>query len=263
MRYPIEKASTIPGSGNALYLHLIENIHIPAKLTHDLWYRGCQKLKDDSANSFQGFFPVGKTLILSYAGGPVQEHTFTGDEKNPVFVRDLPNETKMALGISSKAKDSDKVFNPFFLSYEELPNETRKDNELPALSLAKSITSYLSSRDVLFTEKDVAEMLVVAIKNANSDQMRHILHGNHVAWCVARFMKTGVMELDIAKNFYGQNEIEFYIKDIGTIMPAILYTFALLGVNPVLMITELDYDLWGIKDAAEEMKKFMLLEQRV
>ena len=106
MRYPIENASSLPGSGNALYFHLIDNIHIPAKLSHTLWYNGCKSLVDDPSNPFMGFFPVGRTLELSYSGSPMQEYTFTGEEKNPVFVKDLSLKTMLELGISKTAKES-------------------------------------------------------------------------------------------------------------------------------------------------------------
>jgi hypothetical protein len=39
MRYPIDSASNIPGSGNAFYLFLLDNVHIPAKSTHTLWFK--------------------------------------------------------------------------------------------------------------------------------------------------------------------------------------------------------------------------------
>ena len=93
--------------------------------------------------------------------------------------------------------------------------------------------------------------------------MKHILHGNHVAWCASRFLLFEIMEEDIKKNFYSQNDIEFFIKDIGTIMPSILYVIALLGISPLEMITHLDYDLWGIKDAAQAMEEKMLVKQSV
>jgi hypothetical protein len=261
MRYPIKSPSSIPGSGQALYLHLVESVSVPAKLTHEIWYNGCEQLRIESTHPFQGFFPIGKTFKLSYGGSPMNDYTFTGEEKNPVFVKDLSSEAKLALGISADTNGADKVFNPLFRKYEELPEKTRKDNELPALSLAKSIASFLSSKDVLFTEADVVDMLTVAVKAANSDQMRHILHGNHVAWCAARFMTTGVMEEDIRRNFYGQNPVDFYVKDIGTIMPAMLYAFAILGSDPVEVIKHLDYDLWGVDAAAAEMQKFMKTNQ--
>jgi len=103
-------------------------------------------------------------------------------------------------------------------------------------------------------------MLVVAIKNANSMEMRHILHGNHIAWCSIRFMETGIMEEDIKKQFYGQNKTDFYIKDIGTIMPSMLYTLAILGINPEVIIRDLDYDLWGIDTVAEKLQFYMKRE---
>jgi hypothetical protein len=257
MRYPIEHPTSIPNSGNALYLYLIENVSVPARMSHTIWYNGCEKLRQDKENPFQGFFPVGETLKLSYAGGPMMDHTFTGEEKNPVFVKDLSPEAKLQLGVSG-AKESSKVFNPFFRPYDELPEKTKKDNELPTLSLAKSICSYLSANNLLFTEKDVVDMLRLAIRDANSLAMRTILHGNHVAWCAARFMSTGMVEEDIKKNFYSQNDIEFYIKDIGTVMPGILYTLALLGVDPCEAIQDIDYDLYGIQDAAKELQSYML-----
>lgn len=261
MRYPIEKATSIPNSGNAFYIHLIDNISTPARLSHKLWYNGCKKLIGIPGEAFHGFFPVGKTLRISYAGAPMNDYTFTGEEKNPVFVKDLSPEAKLELGISSKTPETQKVYNPFFREYNDLPSKTKKDNELPTLSLAKSIAAYLSADNLLFTEKDIVEMLMLAIRDANSQPMRTILHGNHVAWCASRFMEFGTMEEDIKKNFYGQNDINFYIKDIGTVMPGILYSLALLGVNPVKAISELDYDLWGIKEAAEEMQQYMYVNK--
>ena len=63
------------------------------------------------------------------------------------------------------------------------------------------------------------------------------------------------MEDDIKKDFYSQNGIEFFVKDIGTVMPAMLYTLAILGVNPKSMIEHLDYDLYEIDKAAASMEK--------
>lgn len=262
MRYPIESATSIPNSGNALYFFLLDNLSVPARLSHEIWYNGCKKMLENADSAFRGFFPIGKTYKISYAGAPIGEYTFTGEEKNPVFVKDLSSEAKLNLGISSKASESEKVFNPFFRPYDELPDRTKKDNELPALSLAKSICAFLSADNILFTEKNVVDMLMVAIRDANSNAMRTILHGNHVAWCAARFMQYGTMEEDIRKNFYGQNDISFYVKDIGTVMPPLLYTLANLGVSPVEAIKELDYDLWGIEKAAEEMQRFLYLNKR-
>jgi hypothetical protein len=257
VRYPIESASSIPGSGQAFYIHLLENVHVPAKLGHELWLRGCQVLVDKADHPFCGFFPVGKTLKIMYGGSEMTEYTFTGEEQNPVFVKDLSSEAMVELGISSKAKPDDKVFNPFFRPYEQLSIARRQANELPTLALAKAICAFLSVKDPIFTEKDVAEMLGAAMRSANSEEMRYLLHTNHVTWCAARFIASGTMETDIKKNFYGVQTLDFYLKDIGTIMSPILYSFAMLGIDPVEMIKLLDYDLWNIDKAAADMQKCM------
>jgi hypothetical protein len=191
MRYPIFEATSVIGSGSSFYLYLLESINIPAKMSHELWYKGLeQAIKDDPTYPFRGFFPVGETLKISYAGAEIKPYTFTGKEKNPVYVKDLSYEAKLSLGISSSADSSAKVFNPFFVAYDKLPDKTRKSNELPTLSLAKSISSFLGSKNILFTEKDIVDFLIKAFKNCNSDEMKYILHGNHIAWCASRFMET-------------------------------------------------------------------------
>lgn len=257
MRYPVLRPSTIPGSGTGVYLYLLENYSVPARLPHEVWYNGQQKKLDDPHDPFKGYFPVGKTLKLSYGGSDMRDYTFTGEERNPIFVKDLSEEALMELGIRD-AKPDEKIFNPNFVAYDELSQTTKASNEATTMSLAKSISSFLcTSKDILYTEKDIVEMLTVAIDHADSQEMRHILHGNHIAWCSIRFMETGIMEENIKKQFYGQNDIDFYIKDIGTIMPSILYTLAILGVNPIEMIKKLDYDLWDIKNVAARVMKFM------
>ena len=204
MRYPISRASSVSGSGNAFYFYVLDNVKVPAHLSHELWYNGLKQAMLEKDYPFRGFFPVGKTLKISYAGSSEKVlYTFTGEEKNPVFVKDLSPEALLELGISSKADPSAKVFNPLFVVYDKLPEKIKKSNELPTLSLAKSISSYLGSRDILYTEKDIENMLIVSLKDCNSDPMRYILHENHIAWCSARFMETGIMEEDIKKQFYG------------------------------------------------------------
>lgn len=256
MRYPIIEASSLPGSGSAVYLHLLENIDIPARLTHKLWYDGCTELKDNPEHPFQGYYPIGETMMISYGGSPMADHTFSEDDRNPVFVEDLSIDVKKKLRIASSAARDAKVFNPYYRLYDDLPRNYQKDNELPALSLAKSIASFLN-KDPLFTEINVVDMLISAIMDANSDPMIHILHGNHVAWCASRFLQLDTMDKQVKKNFYSQNDIEFFLKDIGTIMPSMLYVLAILGSSPKKAITHLNYDLWGIKEAAEEIEKHM------
>lgn len=40
MRYPIAGPSDIPGSGSAIYQYLLENIQIPSRMPHEIWYNG-------------------------------------------------------------------------------------------------------------------------------------------------------------------------------------------------------------------------------
>ena len=263
MRYPINQASSIPGSGSAVYLHLLNNINLPARLPHELWYNGQAAKLDDEHDPFKGFPPKGRTLKMSYGGSVVQDYTFTGEEKNPIFVKDLSPEAMLELGLPKDANPADKVFNPNFCAYEDLPDNARISNETASMSLAKSISSFLCTKmGITYTEKDIVEMLLVSIDHADSQEMRHILHGNHVSWCAARFIETGVMEEDIKRQFYGQNDIDFYVKDIGTIMPSMLFTLAILGVDPVEMIKKLDYDLWGIDEVAEKLQGYMKKNQK-
>jgi len=263
MRYPIAIPSSVPGSGSAVYLHLLASLKIPSELPHLLWYNSQRKKLENKHDPFKGFFPIGKELLCSYGGSEMRTYLFTGKEKNPVYVKDLSPKAKMELGISNDANPADKVYNPNFVPYNELSENTRISNETVSMSLAKSISSFLcTKKDILYTEIDVVNMLITAIKHANSDEMRTILHGNHVAWCAARFVESGQMEEDIKRQFYGQNDIDFYIKDIGTIMPSMLYVLALLGSDPTDVIKNLDYDLYGIEEVAETLKAYMKSEQK-
>lgn len=260
-RYPTERPASLPGSGSAIYLFVLNNIAIPSRLPHDLWYASQESKLENEHDPFKGFFPVGETLEVDYAGRGMEPYTFTGKEKNPVFVKNCSEKTLMKLGIRD-AKPEEKVFNPNFVTYDELPENARISNETVTMSLVKSISAYLcGTKGVLYTEKDVAEMLIVAIKKCDSDEMRYILHGNHVAWCAARFIETGIMEEDIKKQFYAQTDIDFFEKDVGTIMPGMLYTLALLGHDPIEMIKFLDYDIWDIDKVALKLKSFMKVEE--
>jgi len=260
VRYPIERPASLPGSGSAIYLFLLDNIAVPSRLPHELWYAS-QKIKlENEHDPFKGFFPVNETFEINYANKGMGSHTFTGKEKSAVYVKDCSEETLMKLGIRN-AKPDEKVFNPNFVDYDDLPEKARISNETATMSLAKSISAFLCGiRDILYTEQDVVDMLTVAIKRCDSNEMRYILHGNHVAWCAARYIETGVMEEDLRKQFYGQTDVDFFMKDIGTIMPGMLYTLALLGTDPTEIIKELDYEIWDIDKVAEELKGYMKVE---
>jgi hypothetical protein len=262
MRYPTESPGSALGSGSAVYLYLLENIAVPSRLPHKLWYEA-QKIKlKDQHDPFRGFFPIGETLEISYGGSEVGPHTFTGEERNPVYVRDLSDEALMQLGIRD-ANPKDKVWNPNYVKYEDLPENARISNETATMSLAKSISAFLCTKgDIMYTEIDVVDMLTTAVRNCNSDEMRYILHGNHVAWCAARYIETGIMEEDIKRQFYGQNDTDFYVKDIGTIMPGMLFTLAILGFHPMEVIQELTYDIFDIKSVAKELQQYMKINQK-
>jgi len=261
VRYPTRRPASLPGSGSAIYLYLLENIAVPSRLPHELWYASQKSKLEDDHDPFKGFFPVGKTFEINYAGKGMGPYTFTGKEKNPVFVKDCSDETLMKLGIRG-AKPGEKVFNPNFVEYDDLPENARISNETATMSLAKSISSYLcGKKDTLYTELDVSEMLIIAIRDGNSEEMRYILHGNHIAWCAARYIETGVMEEDLKKQFYAQTDSDFFDKDIGTIMPGILYTLALLGSDPTEVIKELGYDIWDIDKVALKLKSYMKPEK--
>ena len=265
-RYPIEKPSEIPGSGSALYLYLLDNIKVPGGLPHKVWYDGLTKLLEDPASTpFRGFYPVGETYEIRYGGtASFTKHLFTGDEQNPVFVKDLSNETKLMLGISATASEDEKVWNPHYRPYNEVSESTRKLNELPTLSLAKSISSWFLSQVMprpYYTEVEVSEMLKVACISPSSEEMMFLLHGNHLAWCTHSFLYHGIQP-DVKKEFYATNSPDFYIKDLGTIMPSILYALTMLGIDPVTIIEDLNYDLWGIDDVAKSLQKDLAINNQ-
>lgn len=257
MRYPVESASVIPGSGSAIYLYLMDTVEYPGKLPHELWYDGLEKSMEDPASTpFRGFYPKGETLRIKYGGAEeFADHTFTGEEKNVVFVGDLSKEAMMKLAIPKNSDETEKVFNPNFVAFEALSEEVKASNNLPGLALAKSFSSWLSNKkNPYYTEQDVVDFLLTATEYPSSDEMMYILHGNHITWCTHRFIYYGI-EPDVKKQFYSHNSPDFYVKDIGTIMPAILYVFANLGVDPVEVIKTIPYDLWGIDKVAETIKK--------
>jgi len=170
----------------------------------------------------------------------------------------------MELGIPKEADPKAKVFNPNYLPWEELSEDIIILNHLPTLALAKSISSFLCTKvGLYYTEVDVVDMLLKAIRVASSDEMMHLLLGNHIAWCTHRYTLTGEMEPDVEKQFHAQDSPDFYVKDIGTIMPSILYCLVMLGQSPVNIISQLTYDLWGIGDVASALLPMMKRNQKV
>lgn len=262
MRYPIENPSPIPGSGNALYLFLLENVAVPGALPHMLWYTGLAKQMEEPAQTtFRGYFPIGETLKIQYANNPEYvDHKFTGQEKNPVFVNDLSKEAMLYLQIPQDASGDDKVFNPNFLPYDQLPDTTKKLNELPTLSLAKSVSSWFMSKAnacIYYTEEQVVKFLIRACELPSSEEMMYLLHGNHVTWCTHTFLHYGIQP-DIKREFYAQTNQDFFIKDMGTIMPSILYALSMVGVDPMTVVDNLKFDLWGIDEVGRSLQADMV-----
>jgi len=153
--YPTNQPCSIPGSGGAFYLYLLKNITTPSRLPHEIWFKGQTKLYEDKEHPFRGYYPIGKTYRIAYGTQPMDYYTFTGKEKNPVFIKDLAPKTKLELGISNNAIQAEKVWDPNYCPYEKLPEKARISNETATMSLAKSISSFLGAKDILYNEKDI------------------------------------------------------------------------------------------------------------
>ena len=154
------------------------------------------------------------------------------------------------------------MYNINFKPYEDLQHLTKVSNELAALSVPKSISSYLAGvkSNVNYSERDVLNLLTVSFENLNSPEMMHILHGNHLAWAALSYIReNGNVEGDILAEFHGQNPSDFYTKDLGTILPAMFFALASLGKNPITFYKKLDVEIYGAKDSAEYMTKYMLV----
>ncbi len=260
--YPIIKARSNPASGINLYLHLLREAKSIGSLPHEVWHAGEKsKLIFPDKYPFRGFFPIGKTLNISYGGSALREYTFTGEEKNDVYVMDLSPEAKDELEIPPNAKDKDKVFNPNFVPYDDLSEETKISNELPTIALAKSIDAYLSERiGPYYSEQNIVDFLLLACEDASSEEMIFMLHANHVVWCAQKYMTTGLAP-DMEKQFFTQDDEDFYIKDVGTLMPSILYALTMLGQSPINIVNELSFDLWQIDLVAAMLEPLLKVNQ--
>ncbi|MDO8556669.1 MAG: hypothetical protein Q7R96_05870, partial [Nanoarchaeota archaeon] len=247
---------------------------------HNVWYSGQQKqLAEPDSHAFRGDIPTGQTLELLTLGqkpiprntqdqlpAHVQQtdhgtytYTFTGEESY-IAVADLPGIVRQALGIPSNAREKDKVYNGNFKPYDRLPATTRWSNELAALSVPKSFSSYFAGLQgkVNYSEKDILGFIDACFGNVSSPEMTHVLHANHMAWAALAYMReNGNVQGDIMTEFYTQNTPDFFLKDVGTVMPSLLYTLALLGEDPVAYVKKLDVEIWGVEEAAEYMRQFM------
>jgi hypothetical protein len=259
--YPVSKVSSAPATGRLFYEFLMRNIAIPGAANHNIWYAGeNSKLASPNNYSFRGDIPTGKTLeLLTLAGKPVIEdpYTFNGME-DYVLVSDLSEKAKKELNIPQNARGKDKVFNANFRPYDKLPSLTKMSNELAALSVPKSISSYLAKNKSNYSEKDVLGLLDASFSDLSGPEMMYFLHGNHLAWSALNYMRAkGNVEGDLLAEFHGQNPTDFYTKDLGTVLPAMYFALASLGQDPTHFHKKLDVEVWGAKEAAEYMKQYM------
>lgn len=272
--YPIKKPTSAPGTGSLLYGHLMENIIVPARANHDIWYAGQQaQLGYPEKYPFRGAIPKGRTIaLLSISNKPLAEsektvrvpnrefynHTFDGSE-DPVLVSDLSDEAKRELSIPDSARGKDKVFNPNFVPYEALDRLTRFSNELASMSVPKSFSAFFGGKGrINYSEVDVLDFLETCFKNLSSEELMFVLSGNHMAWAVLAYIRSeGNAAGDVSAEFYRANPPDFYQKDLATVLPAMFYALSQLGQDPVRFHDMLDVDVWGAKDAAIYFKQFM------
>jgi len=260
--YPAAHPSTAPATGRLFYEFLMGKIAIPASANHTIWYAGVEdQLKHPDKFAFRGDIPKGRTLeLITLASKPINAaYTFKGDEEY-VLVSDLSEFARKELGIPADARGRDKVFNSNFKPFNQLSEFTRWSNELAALSVPKSISSYLAGvkGKVNYSEQDVLNLLETGFRDLSSPEMMHFLHGNHLAWAALAYMREkGNVAGDLLTEFHSQNTADFYTKDLGTVLPAMFFALANLGQDPMKFHDMLDIEVYGTKGAAEYMRQFM------
>lgn len=261
-KYPVKQATSAPATGRIFYEFLMRNIKIPAAANHTIWYLGAEaQLAKPTEYAFRGDIPVGNTLDLIALGGkPVTSPYILNGKEDCVLVSDLSEGAKVDLGIPVNARGKDKVYNSNFKPYDQLPELTKISNELAALSLPKSISSYLAGvkGKVNYSEKEVLNFLNTAVSDLSSPEMMHILHGNNQVWNALAYIRgKGNVEGDLMAEFHAQNPDDFYQKDLGTILPATYFALASLGQDPAEAHKKIDVYVWGAKEAADYMRKYM------
>lgn len=261
-QYPVKKPSSAPATGRLLYNHLMENLKIPARANHSIWYEGeKRKLDKPSEYAFRGKAQKGKKVELkSLNGNPLPEPTMKElDGSETVLVKDLTDSAREELGIPENARDKDKVYNPNFVPYEELGKETKLSNELPVLAFIKGVSSWYSGLQgkTNYSELDVLRFIRACLEDLSSPEMMHVLHGNHMAWAVLSYVREdGNVSGDVSAEFHSQNPVDFYTKDLGTTLPGIYFALSQLGQDPVEFDAMLDIEVWGSKDAAAYMRRY-------
>jgi len=271
--YPIEKPVSAPSTGSLLYEYLLRNIPISARASHNIWFEGEKaKLGHPEKYSFRGVIPINRTLeLLTLAEEKIIEsdfakrtekgtfiYTLNGKEK-AVLVCDLSDNTRKELGIPENARPRDKVFNPNFVEYDKLNEFTKYSNELVSLSVPKSISNHFGSAgNLTYSEVDVLKFLTNCIEDLNSKEMMQVLHGAHLAWAALDYIRgKGTVGGDIMTEFHAHQPTDFYMKDVGTVLPCMFFALASLGQDPVVYHNKLDTEIWGAKDVAVYMQQFM------
>ena len=260
--YPVKMASSTPATGRLFYEFLMKNISVPASANHTMWYANAEaQLKKPDQFAFRRDIPKGKTLeLITLAGDHVESpYTFTGEELY-VLVSDLSDEARKELIIPKNVRDKDKIFNSNFRPWEQLPQLTKASNELAALSVPKSVSSYLAGvkGKVNYSERDVLNLLTTSFDDLSSPEMMHLLHGNHLAWAALAYIREkGNVAGDLLAEFHGQNPTDFYAKDLGTVLPAMFFALASLGQDPLDFHKKLDIEVWGAKEIAQYMREYM------
>jgi len=271
--YPVEKPTTAPGTGHQFYLHLLHHIGIPAQANHNIWYGGeKQKLAEPDKYAFRGCIPAGTELELKTLNGkPIMgssaervtdratiNYKFSGND-GPVLVLDLSDNARDILKIPDTSRPQDKVFNPNFKPYGELDKFTRWSNELASLSFVKCVSNYFGGKGKLnYSEKDVLNFVDSCLVDLSSPEMDYLTNGNNLLWCGLAYQRNdGNINGDIELEFHAQNPTDFYMKDVGTLLPSMLYAVANLGQDPVEYHDKIDVTIWGARDAAEYMRQYL------
>jgi hypothetical protein len=261
-RYPLVKPSAELSTGIEVYRHLMHNLKIPASQNHMLWYNAVKKkLETPDQSPFRGDIPTGTSLeILTLGGKPINgQYKFTGAEEY-VLVSDLADSAKQFLKLPENSRPQDKVFNSNFKEYDELSEYTKRSNELAAMSVAKSIPSYLmgTMKKSRFSERDVVELIFEILENPSGKEAEFFMAMNNSNWSALAYIRNqGVVNGDILANFHEQNDYDFFNKDYGTIFPTLLYTHAILGQDPMVSYGRLNASVYDAQKIAASMRSFM------
>lgn len=271
--YPVKKAITVPATGSLFFKFMMDNHMVPASASHEIWYQSQEKkLREPDKYEFRGDIPKGDTLELITLGGGLIEtkgeplpdnvekigtaynYTFTGDELN-VLVSDLSENAKRMLKIPENADNAEKVYNANFKIYEKLSEETHYLNGLAAITLPKAFSNYLATTNTNYSEKNVLYFLENCFDDLSGPEMTWLINTSNMAWTAHAYRNAeGCVEGDVSKEFYRQSSVDWLMKDVGSVLPAMFFALASLGEDPVEYYKKLGVEIWGAEDAAIYMR---------